>query len=177
MSENEIISILSKFSAEIILLAGLVSILTGIIKQYLPAKLKNLTHLIPFVLGIVVYACYSFLVLKTLNATTILKTGVQVGGLAILIYALIKQLSRKQSNAKNAVSDILKGFVDEASLNGVVTRIVKEYTLAKNSNVNPTKTITKIIAESSQVNEVESATLGSLIVKTLETIIPIEKTA
>ena len=32
-------SILSKFSAEIILLAGLVSILTGIIKQYLPAKL------------------------------------------------------------------------------------------------------------------------------------------
>ena len=128
MSESEIISILSKFSVEIILLAVLTSIFTGILKKYLPVSLKTLTHLIPFAVGIVIYACYSYLVLKSLNVPEIIKYGVQIGGSAILIYALIKQISRKSSNSKNAVTDILKGFVDEASLQGTVNRILKEYT-------------------------------------------------
>ncbi len=171
MSESEIISILSKFSVEIILLAGLTSIFTGILKKYLPAKLKNLTHLIPFLLGVLIYACYSYLVLKSLDATTILKNGVQIGGGAILIYALIKQISRKSSNAKNAVTDILKGFVDEASLQGTVNRIVKEYTSVKSSNGYPLSVITKIIAETSNVSESESVTLGNLVTKTLDTLL------
>ena len=168
MSESEILSILSKFSVEIILLAGLTSIFTGILKQYLPATLKNLTHLLPFVLGVIIYACYSFVVLNALNLSEIIKKGVQVGGLAILIYAFIKQISRKSSNAKNAVTDILKGFVDDASLQGTVNRIIKEYTA--NANAYPVAVITKIIAETSNVSESESVTLGNLVTKTLDAL-------
>ena len=183
MSENEIISILSKFSVEIILLAGLTSVLTGVIKKYLPVSLKNLIHLIPFALGIIIYAGYSFLVLKSLVLVEIIKNGLKIGGVAILIYALIKQLSRKSSNAKNAVEDILKGFVDDASLSGAVTRILKEYDTAKTTNANGasvSKAITKIIAETSKVSEADSLTLGNLVTKTLDTLLApktVEKTA
>ena len=166
MSENEIISILSKFSVEIILLAVLTSIFTGILKKYLPASLKTLTHLLPFLLGTVIYAGYSFLVLKTLEIVTIIKGGFQVGGSAILIYALVKQIGKNSSNAKNAVTDILTGFIDDASLQGTVNRILKEYT----SNKYSASSITRIIAETSNVSEQESATLGSLVIKTLETL-------
>lgn len=174
MSENEIISILSKFSVEIILLAGLTSVFTGIIKKYLPASLKTLIHLIPFALGIIIYACYSFLVLKSLAVVEIIKNGLKIGGLAILIYALIKQITRKSSNAKNAVEDILKGFVDDASLSGAVTRILKEYDITKTATANgasTSKAITKIIAETSKVSEADSVTLGNLVTKTLDTLL------
>ncbi|MBO5712931.1 MAG: hypothetical protein J6R88_01850 [Clostridia bacterium] len=170
MSESEIISILSKFSVEIILLAGLTSIFTGILKKYLPATLKNLTHLLPFLLGVAVYACYSYLVLKSLDLSAILKSGVQIGGVAILMYALIKQLFKKSSNAKNAIYDILKGFVDEASLQGTVNRIIKEFDSAVKNGTVATPTITKIVAETSSVTESESNTLGLLIVKTLNAL-------
>ena len=170
MSESEIISVLSKFSVEIILLAGLTSVFTGILKKYLPAKLKNLTHLIPFLLGVLIYACYSFVVLKSLNFSVILKNGVQIGGGAILIYALIKQITRKSSNAKNAVTDILKGFVEESSLQGTVNRIIKEYNAKKTENAYPLAVITKKIAETSTVSESESVTLGNLVTKTLDAL-------
>ena len=180
MTENEIISILSKFSVELILLAVLTVVFTSIIKKALPATMKNFIHLIPFILGILIYACYSFLVLKELSVTNIIKSGTQVGGIAILIYAFIKQLSRKNSNAKNAITDILTGFINETDLSGAVNRIIKEYNESKASTTkNSTttlKNVTKIIAETSSVNETDSATLGSLVVKTLDTILKTTET-
>lgn len=169
MSESEIITILGKFNAEMLLLALFVSIVTGVLKKYIPSSLKNLIPLMPFILGIAVYFAYAFLVLKSFSVSEFLTKGVQLGGVATLIYALIKQISRKSSNSKNAVTDILTGFVDEATIAGTVSRILKEYS-ASLSNSQSIKTITKIIAENSTVGETESATLGNLVVKTLDTL-------
>ena len=174
MSESEIISLISKFNVETIILAILVSVFTSIIKKYIPQSLKNLIPLIPFTLGIIIYATYSFLVLKQVDFVKFATNGIQTGGVATLIYALIKQISRRSSNSKNAVTDILTGFVDQTLLSGTVSRIVKEYSLS--SGVNVQKTITKIIAENSNVSESESITLANLVVKTLDTLLKKQNT-
>ena len=169
MSESEIISLISKFNVETIILAILVSVFTSIIKKYIPTSLKNLIPLLPFALGVVTFAIYSFLVLKQVDLISFATNGIQTGGVATLIYALIKQISRKSSNSKNAVTDILTGFVDQITLPGTVNRILKEYSL--NNGANMQKTITKIIAENSNVSESESITLANLVVKTLDTLL------
>lgn len=169
MSENEILSLLSKFNVETLLLAILVCVFTQTLKKHLPSTLKNLTPLTPFVLGVAVYAGYSFLVLKSLNASLFITKGVQTGGVAVLIYALLKQISRKSSNCKNAVTDILTGFVDESSISGTVNRVIKEYSLNQNG-ASALKTINKIVSENSNVTEAECVTLSNLIVKTLDAL-------
>jgi hypothetical protein len=120
---------------------------------------------------LVVYVCYNLLSLKSFDFSNSVTKGVQVGGVAILMYAFAKQITRKGDNAKNAVSDILKGVINEASLPGTVNRILKEYSASSSTPTTAIKSIVKIIAETSKANESESATLGALVFKTLDTLL------
>ena len=73
MSAQEILQILQNFNVETLILAGVTYLLTSVIKKIIPYKNKKVVHIIPFVIGIVLYFCYAFFLLNLKDYIFIIK--------------------------------------------------------------------------------------------------------
>ena len=119
-----IVSFLQRYGAEVVALAVLVCLLTGLLKKIIPEKIKNFVGFIPFVLGVFIYAIYSFTLLSDSKFYEIFNKGIQTGAIATLIYTFLKQL--KAGDINNSVSDLLTGILSSKTISEVV-KVIKKY--------------------------------------------------
>ncbi len=167
MTIQELTPFLQKVSADILVLALITYFITNIIKHYIPEKYKNKIGLVPFVLGILFSGIYSLIAYKGIDCLTIIKKGIQTGGIATFIYAFIKQLLKKD-NLEKTLTDILRGIIDSANLKTTVNKIVEDYnsenSMEENSNV-----ISEIITNNTNFTVDECKTISEIIVNALNT--------
>ncbi len=166
MSAQEILQILQNFNVETLILAGVTYLLTSVIKKIIPYKNKKVVHIIPFVIGIVLYFCYAFFLLNLKDYIFIIKKGVTVGGLATFLYAIIKQLS-KSGTLKTTVADILKGILKSSSVNTVASQIISNYS-SKNSNQQNYDAVSSIIAKNTSISQNECSVITDIILKEMD---------
>lgn len=167
MTIQELTPFLQKVSADILVLALITYFITNIIKHYIPEKYKNKVGLVPFVLGILLSGIYSLIAFKGIDCFTIIKKGIQTGGIATFIYAFIKQLLKKD-NLEKTLTDILRGIIDSTTLKSTVAKIVKDYN-TESSLEEKSNEICKVITESTNFSEEECKTISEIIVNALNT--------
>ena len=167
MSIQELLPIMQKVSADILILSILVFILTNVIKKYVPEKYSNTICILPFLLGIVLVSIYSIIFLKIYNVVELLKKGVQVGGLATFIYAFIKQLLKEKVVEKN-ISDILKGILDAKTIKKTVKEIVNKYSSTISVDES-SKKVYDVLLKNTQLCEKECLVISEIIMTALLT--------
>lgn len=118
-----LLSFLQKYSIDVVLFGGLITILTGLVKRVLPEKLSNFKGYIPFLFGIIFYAVFSLFFNQNLSVFDTVSRGLQSGGIATLIYAFYKHILKKKGDVKGAISDVLKGILSSKSITGVAHTI------------------------------------------------------
>ena len=119
----------------------------------------------PFVIGIILSFVYSYFILELLDTVFIVEKGVESGGIATLIYAILKQVF-KSDNLEKAVSSLLEGIMNSSALKTVSQSIVKNYSSSKTVEEN-SQIISKLIAQNTSVSENECSAITSIIIKTL----------
>ncbi len=167
MSIQELLPILQKVSADILIFSIIVFILTNLLKKRIPEKYSHTVSILPFILGITLISIYSLCVLKIYNLVEILKKGVQVGGLATFIYAFIKQLLKEKVVEKN-ISDILKGILDAKTIKKTVKEIVNGFSLSVNVEES-SKRIYDVLLKNTTLGEKECLVIKELIMTALLT--------
>ncbi len=165
MSIQELAPFLQMLSADILTLAILTFILTNVIKKFIPENFKNKVGLLPFVLGILLSGIYSLIAYKGIDILSILKKGVQVGGVATFIYAFIKQLLKKDT-LENTITKILNGILDGTTLKTAVKQILDGYSLDGEDSKNA-ELISEVIKNSTAFSNEECKTISEIIINAL----------
>ena len=124
---NSIILFVQKYGVEVFVFGLFTCLIVQVLKKFLTEKHKNLTGILPFLIGTLIYFLYSALFLYSFNFYVIFSKGIQAGGIATLFYQFLKQLSLNKGNIKKAVEDLLKGIISTKTISKVVTLITKEY--------------------------------------------------
>ena len=75
----EIIDLLLNNDIIKITLAFIVFVLTNIIKKALPQNKTLKTVIIPFILGIIIYAVFGIIFIKDSTALSLLQSGIEIG--------------------------------------------------------------------------------------------------
>ena len=123
---TEIINLLLNNDIITIILAFIVYILTDIIKKVLPENKTLKTAIIPFLLGIIIYAIFGILFIKQSTALSLLQGGVEIGGMATLIFAVITQ-TIKSGSIEKTLTKILKGVLTNSPIQNIVSNIIDGY--------------------------------------------------
>ena len=118
-----LLTFLQKYSIDVVLFGGIITILTGLVKRVLPEKLSNFKGYIPFLFGIIFYAVFSLFFGQNLSVFDTVSRGLQSGGISTLIYAFYKHILKKKGDVKGAISDVLKGILSSKSITGVAHNI------------------------------------------------------
>ena len=166
MEIKDILPILKNFNAELLIIAFITYIATEIIKKFLPEKNRNLTSIIPFLLSTVIYGLFGYFYKGISEIVALLTGGVQAGGLATFIYALLKQLF-KNKDIKSVISDILKGILTYSSTKSVAKDIVKNYSETNSVEENK-KIISSTIASATSISQAECDAITSIIIKAMK---------
>ena len=165
MTIQELAPFLQMVSADILTLAIITFLLTNIIKKFIPEKLKSKIGLLPFFLGILLSGIYSLIAYKGIDVLSMLKKGVQVGGVATFIYAFIKQLLKKDT-LENTLTKILNGILDSSTLKTAVKKILESYSLENEDGKN-TEIISEVIKSSTDFSLEECKTISEIILNAL----------
>ena len=165
MTIQELAPFLQMVSADILTLAFITFFLTNLIKKYIPEKFKNKVGLIPFVLGIIISAIYSLIAYKGIDLLSLIKKGVQVGGVATFIYAFIKQLLKKDTLEKT-LTNVLTGILQGNSLKTAVKEIIEGYSQENSFNVNA-DIISEVIKNNTEYPPETCKTISELIINAL----------
>ncbi len=165
MSIQELTPFLQKVSADILVLALITYFITNIIKHYIPEKYKNKIGLVPFVLGILFSGIYSLIAFKGIDVLTVIKKGIQTGGIATFIYAFLKQLLKKD-NLEKTLTDILRGIIDSSVLKTTVNQIVKDYSTESSIEESSLK-ISSVIKDNTNFTVEECKTISEIIINAL----------
>ena len=167
MSEIQVIvAFLQKYSIDVIILSTIITVVTNLVKKVLPEKLSNFKGYLPFIFGVIFYAGYSAFSSSNLSVYTVICKGVQSGGIATLIYAFSKHVSKSKGDVTGAISDVLKGILSAKSISGVAkiisnlfnTQIPEEEMIGK---------IETILQENTDVSSEVLTAVAKLITKTL----------
>ncbi|MBO7214064.1 MAG: hypothetical protein J6V66_01055 [Clostridia bacterium] len=159
-----IVSFLQRYGAEVVALAVLVCLLTGLLKKIIPEKIKNFVGFIPFVLGVFIYAIYSFTLLSDSKFYEIFNKGIQTGAIATLIYTFLKQL--KAGDINNSVSDLLTGILSSKTISEVV-KVIKKYCTSNLSEEERIEKIEEILMQNPDIPDDLKETVVKLILQTL----------
>lgn len=165
MTIQELAPFLQMVSADILTLAFITFILTNIIKKYVPEKFKDKIGLLPFILGIIISAIYSLIAYKGIDVLSLIKKGVQVGGVSTFIYAFIKQLLKKDS-LENHITSILNGILSGNNLKTAVKEILEGYSKDNDFTVN-TDIISKVIENCTEYSKDACKTISEIITNAL----------
>lgn len=149
---------------DIPILAFIVFILTNILKKIIPSIKSGLVAITPFVLGVLLYLTLGFFVIKTYTFTNCLYSGLRVGGIATLYYAIFKQVFLKSENISKIISNILKGIVSSSSISKTTENILKELKLGEDS-ATTAKAIYNVLAGSTSLSDLECNAITSLVIK------------
>ncbi len=151
MSDIQVIlSFLQKYSLDVLIISVIITLITNLIKKILPESLSNFKGYVPFVLGIIFYATFSFFSPRELSVCDVFSRGVQSGGLATLIYAFYKHISKCKGDVKGAISDLLKGILSSKSVNDVANTVSALFK-TQLSNDDMQSKIEKILKENTQI--------------------------
>lgn len=165
MTIQELAPFLQMLSADILTLAIITFLLTNIIKKFIPEKLKSKIGLLPFFLGILLSGIYSLIAYKGIDVLSMIKKGVQVGGVATFIYAFIKQLLKKDT-LENTLTKILNGILDSSTLKTAVKKILEGYSI-ENEDEKNTEIISEVIKSSTAFSSEECKTISEIIINSL----------
>lgn len=166
MTIQELAPFLQMVSADILTLAFITFFLTNIIKKFIPEKFKSKVGLIPFILGLIISAIYSLIAYKGIDLLSLIKKGVQVGGVATFIYAFIKQLLKKDTLEKN-VTNVLNGILQGNNLKTAVKQILEGYSSENNSSINA-DIILEVIKSNTEYSTDTCKTISEIILKVLQ---------
>ena len=163
--QDEILALIKSLNLNLFLNAFVVFLLTNLIKPIIPKSLKKKICLLPFIIGILLSFVYSYFIKKEQNLMFVLENGIGLGGLATLIYAIIKQMLKGDNLQKN-ISTILEGIMSSSTLKNVSQSIVKNYSQSK-SNEENLQTVSQLIAENTSISESECKAVSGIILKIL----------
>ncbi len=166
MTIQELAPFLQMVSADILTLSIITYILTNIIKKYIPDKYQSKVGLIPFILGLIISAIYSLIAYKGIDLLSLIKKGVQVGGVATFIYAFIKQLLKKD-NLEKHVTNVLNGILQGNTLKTAVKEILEGYSLENDSSKNA-DIIYEVIKNSTEYSNDICKTISEIILNAIQ---------
>lgn len=163
--QDELLSLIQNCNVILFLNAFVVFLITNLLKPMIPKSLKKKICLLPFVIGVLLSFVYFYFIIKTKNFEKILESGVQLGGIATLIYAIIKQML-KGNNLEKSISNLLEGIINSSALKNVSQNIIQSFSQSKSMEEN-SKAIFSLIAESTSISENECIAITNIILKTL----------
>lgn len=161
-----IATFLERYGIEVLLIGILVFIITFFLKKIIPESLKNFVGLIPFILGVILYALYSLIFLHEFVFYLILNKGIQSGAIATIIHAFSKQVVTSNGNLKKSVSELLSGILSSKSITEILNAINKQ-TQSTLTEEEKTKEIEKIILQNTEVPDDVKEVLVKLTMQTL----------
>jgi hypothetical protein len=159
----EIIDLLLNNDIIKITLAFIVFVLTNIIKKALPQNKTLKTVIIPFILGIIIYAVFGIIFIKGSTALSLLQGGVEIGGMATLIFAIVSQ-TIKSGSIEKTLTKILKGVLTNSPIKNVVADIIDGYS-EENTHEENAKSILMLLISNTTLSEEECKTITDIIMK------------
>lgn len=154
------------YSIDVLVIAGVVSVITGLIKKVIPEKIKSLIGLIPFILGIILYGLYSYFILNLLDVFCVISKGFQCGGVATLYYTFFKQILSSSGSVKKAVQDVLKGVLSTSAIKDVANLITKNFSHT-DSDEETENTVRQILTDNADIPTEVSSAIAKIITVTL----------
>ncbi len=161
-----LVSFLQNYGIDVVILGVLVCVLTSFVKKFVPKSLKNFIGLIPFLLGVLLYALYSLLLLKNSLCFEIVNKGIQTGAIATLIYAFSKQLKLSGGDIIKSISDLLTGILSSKTISEVV-KVIKENFSHDITDEEKVEKITEILKQNQDVPDDVKEVVVKLILQTL----------
>jgi prepilin signal peptidase PulO-like enzyme (type II secretory pathway) len=161
-----LLTFLQKYSFDVLLLGGIITIITGFVKRVLPEKLTNFKGYLPFLFGIVFYAVFSLFIKRELSVFDTVSRGLQSGGIATLIYAFYKHILKKKGDVKGAISDVLKGILSSKSITGVA-HMISSIFKTPISNEEMLRKIEEILHENTELSTEVLSAVAKLIQNSL----------
>ncbi len=134
MTFFEIIDLIAFYGVDVVLLAAATSVLTQILKNTLLKNAPNkLYTLLPFILGVIVYAVYTAISRVSfyyvfINFVSVLEQGIKTGGVATVVYIVYEQFVRGKTSlalSENALKALIADFVAEGAADAAVAEILK----------------------------------------------------
>lgn len=104
---NNVFIVLQKYSLEVLILALLVLLADKLLEKVLKAKLKKFSFYLPYLLGILFYAAYSIIFLK--SRENIVNMGITTGAIAMIYDAIA-------FSDKGELTSLLSVVVEEQNL-------------------------------------------------------------
>lgn len=160
-----VFTFLQKYGVEIIAIGVLVCLLTSLIKKITPKSIKNFIGLMPFILGVLLYALYSIF-LSGVTFYDVFNKGIQTGAVATLIYAFSKQIKVSGSDIKKCVSELLSGILSSKTISEVV-KVIKKHCTSNLTEEEQLSKINEILSGYKDIPEDVKDVLAKLVLKTL----------
>ncbi len=160
---TEIFNLLLNSDITKIVVAFIVYILTNILKKVLPENKKLKTVIIPFILGVILYSVYGLIFIKGISFVALLQGGVEVGGVATLIYAIISQ-TLKSGSIEKTITKILKGVLTNSPIKNIVADIIDGYS-EDNTHEQNANSILMLLVSNTSLTEEECKTITDIIMK------------
>ena len=160
---TEIMSLLLNSDIQTVALAFIVYILTNVLKKVLPENKKLKTVIIPFILGIILHSIFGLIFLKERSFISLLQGGVEVGGVATLIYAILTQ-TIKSGGIEKTLTKILKGVLTNSPVKNIVADIIDGYS-EENTHEENAKSITMLLVSNTSLTEEECKAITDIIMK------------
>ena len=160
---TEIIDLLLTNDIVKIALSFIVFILTDIIKKALPQNKTLKTVIIPFILGIIIYAVFGIIFIKGSTALSLIQGGIEIGGMATLIFAIVTQ-TVKSGSIEKTLTKILKGVLTNSPIKNVVADIIDGYS-EENTHEENANSILMLLISNTSLSEEECMAITEIIMK------------
>ncbi len=160
---TEIMNLLLNTDIIKIAFALTVYIITHFIKKILPQNKTLKTVIIPFILGIILYSIFGIIFLKGTSALSLIQSGVEIGGMATLIYAIITQTINNGSLEKT-LTKILKGVLTNSPTKNIVADIIDGYS-ENNTHEENANSILMLLISNTSLSEEECKAITDIIMK------------
>lgn len=119
MDGKEILFVLQKFGLEILILAGVISLICFLINKYAPACIKKFAFYYPYLLGVIFYFIYVKIFKIDCQPNGAFNMGITTGAVSAIISSFIKG----QNGKKNLAEHLLDGLISEKDLKTVKSKI------------------------------------------------------
>ncbi len=137
MEGKEILIILQKFSLEILILAGLTSLIVYLINKFGSYTVKKFSVYYPYLCGIIFYGLYSLIFSLECEVSTIINMGITTGGVSCIFSSFFISQKNKQDMADNLLSGIIsekdlkivKQKIQTAEDTTAVAEIISDYSI------------------------------------------------
>ena len=161
-----LVSFLQNYGIDVVVLGVAVCLLTGLIKKIVPESLKNFIGLIPFLIGVTLYALYYLIFFKNFSCFETFNKGIQTGAIATLIYAFSKQIKISGGDIKKSVSDLLTGILSSKTI-GEVVKVIKTNFTSSATDEEKIEKINAVLKENQDIPDDVKEVVVKLILQTL----------